>query len=99
MCWLCRWKKVAPPHLLVDEIIEGPFRLFVHEHRFDSMAEGGSRMTDRVTYAWGRRWWGRVVSETAVRTLFDVALRVSPSPHPALGTAGWSSRLSEVKRR
>ena len=26
MHWVCRWKQVSPPHLLVDEIIEGPFR-------------------------------------------------------------------------
>ncbi len=68
MRWLCRWKVVAPPNLLVDEIIEGPFRLFVHEHRFDAADDGYTRMTDRVTYAWGRSWWGRVVSEIGVRS-------------------------------
>jgi len=67
MHWLCRWKQVSPPHLLVDEIIEGPFRLFVHEHRFEAVDATHSRMTDRVTYAWGRSWWGRIVSETGVR--------------------------------
>lgn len=65
--WLCRWKRVAPPNLLVDEIIRGPFRLFIHEHRFDAAGDGLTRMTDRVTYAWGRSWWGRLVSETGVR--------------------------------
>ena len=34
MHWTCRWKTVQRPHLLVDEIVKGPFALFVHEHRF-----------------------------------------------------------------
>lgn len=67
MRWLCRWKVVSSPNLLVDEIIEGPFSLFVHEHRFDAADDGLTRMTDRVTYAWGRNWWGRIVSEIGVR--------------------------------
>ena len=68
MRWVCRWMTVSPPHLLVDELLTGPFRKFEHEHRFDSVSMGCSRMTDRVTFAWGRSWWGRLVSETAVRT-------------------------------
>lgn len=67
MRWICRWKVVAPPNLLVDEIIKGPFRLFIHEHRFDAAEDGLTRMTDRVTYAWGRNWWGPIVSEIGVR--------------------------------
>lgn len=67
MRWVCRWKTVAPPGVLVDEMLEGPFRVFEHEHRFDPLPDGGCRMTDRIRYAWGRNWWGRLVSETGVR--------------------------------
>lgn len=67
MRWLCRWKTVAPPHLLVDEIVSGPFRVFIHEHRFESAGEGKTMMRDRVSYAFGNGWWGRLISETAVR--------------------------------
>jgi ligand-binding SRPBCC domain-containing protein len=66
MHWTCRWRTVQPPHLLVDEIIEGPFRLFVHEHRFDPEGSG-CVMHDTVTYQFGRSWWGWLVSETVVR--------------------------------
>jgi ligand-binding SRPBCC domain-containing protein len=67
MRWTCRWKTVQRPHLLVDEIVEGPFAHFVHEHRFEEQGPGGCIMHDRVSYQWGRSWWGKLVSETAVR--------------------------------
>lgn len=35
MHWVCRWKTVRPPHVLVDEMLQGPFSVFVHEHRFE----------------------------------------------------------------
>lgn len=67
MHWTCRWRAVQPPCLLVDEIIRGPFRVFVHEHRFEPEGAHGCVMTDVVTYALGRGWWGRLISRTAVR--------------------------------
>lgn len=66
MHWTCRWRTVQPPHLLVDEIIQGPFRVFIHEHRFESEGSG-CVMHDTVTYQWGDSWWGFIVSETFVR--------------------------------
>lgn len=66
MSWTCRWRTVQPPHLLVDEIIQGPFRVFIHEHRFESDGSG-CVMHDTVTYQWGDSWWGFIVSETFVR--------------------------------
>lgn len=38
------------PHAFVDEQVAGPFRAFVHEHRFEPTADG-CRMTDTVTLA------------------------------------------------
>jgi hypothetical protein len=67
MHWTCRWRTVAPPHLLVDEIVKGPFRVFQHEHRFEPINEHSTLMRDRISYAWGHNWWGRLVSETFVR--------------------------------
>jgi len=72
MRWTCRWRTVQPPGLLVDEIVKGPFRVFVHEHRFEPDGAGGCVMTDAVTYAFGRGWWGRLISETAVRLYLTV---------------------------
>ena len=67
MRWTCRWKTVHRPQLLVDEIVKGPFALFVHEHRFEGNGQDSCVMHDTVTYAWGRLWWGRFVSGTGVR--------------------------------
>jgi ligand-binding SRPBCC domain-containing protein len=67
MHWTCRWRTVQPPGLLVDEIVKGPFRVFVHEHRFEPDFTGGCLMSDVVTYAFGRGWWGHLISKTAVR--------------------------------
>jgi hypothetical protein len=67
MRWKCRWHTVQPPSVLVDEMLEGPFAQFVHEHRFEPLAEGGCVMHDTITYVFGRSWWGKLISETAVR--------------------------------
>lgn len=67
MRWTCRWKTVKSPYLLVDEMVKGPFSVFIHEHRFEAHGAHASIMHDTVTYEWGRSWWGRFVSETAVR--------------------------------
>jgi ligand-binding SRPBCC domain-containing protein len=67
MRWTCRWKTVRPPELLEDEIVKGPFMLFIHQHRFEAKGEKKCVMHDTITYQWGRSWWGRLVSETGVR--------------------------------
>lgn len=67
MRWKCRWKTVQPSTVLVDEMLEGPFAQFVHEHRFEPLANGGCVMHDTITYTFGRSWWGKLISETAVR--------------------------------
>lgn len=65
--WTCRWKTVRPPDLLEDEIVKGPFPLFIHQHRFEAQGAGHCIMHDTITYQWGRSWWGRIISETGVR--------------------------------
>jgi ligand-binding SRPBCC domain-containing protein len=67
MRWTCRWKTVRHPDLLEDEIVKGPFSLFIHQHRFEAQGQVRCIMHDTITYQWGRSWWGRLVSETGVR--------------------------------
>ena len=67
MRWTCRWKTVRPPQLLVDEMVKGPFTTFIHEHRFEPQGADRCVMHDTITYQWGRSWWGRLVSATAVK--------------------------------
>ncbi|MFE5408147.1 SRPBCC family protein [Microbacterium sp. NPDC056569] len=38
------------PSRFVDQQVRGPFKTFVHEHRFEQLADG-SRMTDTITLA------------------------------------------------
>ena len=75
MHWTCRWKTVQAPHLLVDEIVKGPFTLFVHEHRFEELGAETCIMHDTVTYQWGRSWWGKLISETGVRIYLNLLFR------------------------
>ena len=66
MRWKCRWQRVESPSLLVDEMLEGPFETFEHSHRFEFVSENQTRLVDEVLYAWGRGWFGWIVSRAAV---------------------------------
>jgi ligand-binding SRPBCC domain-containing protein len=65
--WTCRWKTVQSPNFLVDEMIKGPFAVFIHEHRFEDHDQQCCIMHDTITYQWGHSWWGRIISETGVK--------------------------------
>ncbi len=47
--WLTEIRHVREKTFFVDEQRRGPYRLWYHEHHFESVA-GGVLMTDRVTY-------------------------------------------------
>lgn len=62
----CRWKVVQKPRLLVDEMVKGPFAVFVHEHRFDEDGLDSCILHDTVTFLLGRSWWLRLISVAMV---------------------------------
>jgi ligand-binding SRPBCC domain-containing protein len=47
--WRSRITAWDPPHCFVDEQVRGPYRLWVHEHRF-SADSGGTLCEDNVKY-------------------------------------------------
>lgn len=48
--WLTQITHVEDRIRFIDEQRAGPYRLWIHEHRFEALADG-VRMTDQVTYA------------------------------------------------
>lgn len=54
--WKARWATADPPSRLVDDCLEGPFPLFLHEHRFRPLPDGSSRLTDHIMYALPLPW-------------------------------------------
>ena len=50
MLWRTVIAEYDPPHLFVDEEVQGPYRLWRHRHTFETTVEG-TLMRDRVDYA------------------------------------------------
>lgn len=48
--WRTRINVWEPPHRFVDEQLRGPYRRWIHEHRFEP-SEGGTLAIDSVEYA------------------------------------------------
>ena len=44
---ICCWE---PPFVFVDEQVSGPYCQWVHRHTFTALADGGTLITDEVTY-------------------------------------------------
>ena len=65
--WLTEIRQVVEERYFVDEQRVGPYRLWYHEHHFESV-QGGVRMRDRVTYELPLGPVGEVVHAAWVRT-------------------------------
>jgi ligand-binding SRPBCC domain-containing protein len=64
---IVRWEK---NQMFVDEMIAGPYKRFVHTHRF-APAHGGTLYTDQIEFATGFGGWiDRTVALRQIRTTF-----------------------------
>lgn len=71
----CRWKVVQRPRVLVDEMVRGPFAVFVHEHRFEEEGQDACILHDTVTFLLGRSWWLRLISAIIVRPYLSLLFK------------------------
>lgn len=68
--WLGFWEEAVEPGLLVDGMKKGLFLYWQHQHRFETLDAGTTRMTDHVTYLFPGGWLGRLFGETLGRLQF-----------------------------
>lgn len=86
-----KWRTVIeswePPGRFVDRQERGPFRLWLHEHRFEAVNGGrGTRMIDTVDYAApGGRLVERAVVDRDVRRIFAFRREVLASRFETTG--------------
>jgi ligand-binding SRPBCC domain-containing protein len=48
--WCVEAERIVEPTLVVDRMLKGPFRSWVHQHRFEDLGDGTTRLTDHVDY-------------------------------------------------
>jgi ligand-binding SRPBCC domain-containing protein len=53
-----------PPYRFVDEQTRGPFRALRHEHRFEDLGAGRTKMTDHMTVSAPRGPLGTLITRT-----------------------------------
>ena len=71
MKWRSRITAWEPPHRFVDEQLKGPYRRWVHEHRFIPQ-EGGTLVSDQVHYDMLGGWLAdRLLVRRDLRRIFD----------------------------
>lgn len=70
--WRGVWREVHQPARLVDEALHSPFAYWRHQHEFEPLEPGRTRMTDHVSYRFPGGWMGKFVGETLGRVQFHV---------------------------
>jgi ligand-binding SRPBCC domain-containing protein len=103
--WRIRIARVEDPTLVVDELIEGPFARFTHEHRFADLGAGRTLLTDAIEYelplgALGRLADRLVVGRLLARTFAERQQRTRALlESPAQPQMGGSSQSTAARSR
>lgn len=64
--WITEISVWEPPHRFVDQQLKGPYREWIHEHRFEALAKG-TRVTDTIHYRLPLGFLGRLAQRLFVR--------------------------------
>ena len=71
--WQSEISQWNPPHLFVDEQRRGPYKKWYHEHRFEELPDGGTRIIDQVDYQLPLGPLGRIAHALMVkRDLYNI---------------------------
>jgi ligand-binding SRPBCC domain-containing protein len=73
--WHVRVVQLQEPALIVDELLSGPFAAWRHEHRFEELPGGRTRLTDHVEYRLPGGVLGRVANALFARRLLLATFR------------------------
>ncbi len=74
-----------PPRRFIDSQIRGPYRFWIHEHRFEAAA-GGTRVLDRVDYLPPGGWIAdRLLVARDIRKIFAFRAEALRRQFPASG--------------
>lgn len=85
--WRSEISRWDPPHLFVDTQVRGPYRKWIHEHRFTSVGDS-TLVEDRVEYSvLGGKFVHRFFVQRDLEKIFSYRVRVldrllSPDSHP-----------------
>ncbi len=79
--WLARHEALDRPKLFIDRQVSGPFAAWRHEHRFESIGPGSTKLVDRVEYTlpFGKvgAAMGRSFIERKLNAMFDYRHRIT----------------------
>ncbi|MEP7264509.1 MAG: SRPBCC family protein [Bacteroidota bacterium] len=65
LTWITKITLLNEPHCFSDEQIEGPYKVWKHEHHFKSV-DGGVIMKDILNYDIGKGWIGNIAGKIFV---------------------------------
>jgi ligand-binding SRPBCC domain-containing protein len=67
--WRVRAERIERPTLVLDVMLSGPFPRWLHEHRFEDLGDGSTRLTDHVDYRLPLGALGALADRLVVRHL------------------------------
>ena len=73
--WRVEAERIVAPTLVVDRMLSGPFPTWLHQHRFEDLGDGTTRLTDHVDYQLPLGPLGSLANRLLVRRLMNRMFR------------------------